>query len=43
MQNIVFGIMIMGGQEVSMIGLFFQKTYVRILPYKLIGNVAYPM
>jgi hypothetical protein len=50
MQSAVFGIMNMGGQEISMIGVFFLKTNVRscvlknnFLHYKLIGNVVYPM
>jgi hypothetical protein len=50
MQSVVFGIMIMGEQEIFMNGFFFQKINVgshvwknKFLPYKLIGNAAYPM
>jgi hypothetical protein len=45
MQNVVFGIMIMGGQKVSMIGFLSKKhmTNDKFLLYKLIGNVVYPM
>jgi hypothetical protein len=50
MQSVVFGIMIMDGHVVFMIGLFFQKTKLgnqmmkdKFLPYSLIGDVAYPM
>ncbi len=50
MQSVVFGIMTMPGHVVFMIGFFFQKTDLKnqvmknkFLPYKLIGNVVYPM
>jgi hypothetical protein len=51
MQSVVFGNMIIGGQEVSMIELF-SKKYICEKPcdkgqiltfYNLIGNVTYPM
>jgi len=49
MKSVVFGIITMGEQEVFLIGFFFHKTYLKnhvmdnFLPYKLIGNAAYPM
>jgi len=50
MQSAVLGITIMSEQEIFINGFFFQTIDVgshvwkkKKLPYKLIGNVAYPM
>ncbi len=49
MQNTIFGIRIMSGQEVSWLGSFSKdkcrkpRDKGQILPYKLINNDVYPM